>query len=94
MINVKRIERKNSGVGLSGYTVAAYAYSSGSTSGYTGVALYTFTDNGDGNYYADVSESVKVTIVVTSPTSEVVVPTHLIGIKLIGDNELNIGPSA
>jgi len=89
-----RIEVKNSatGRGVSGYTVKIYAWSSG-TSGYSGAALYTLTDNGDGVYYADVTTTIKGTVVITSSGSTTItVPTYLIGALFWGDNIVTLEP--
>jgi len=76
----------------SGYTVKLYAYSTASPF-YTGSPLYTFTDNGDGSYYADIATTMKGTIVVTATGSTVVtVPVSYIGQIFQGDNQLTIQP--
>jgi hypothetical protein len=82
---------KNDGQPKSGYTVKMHAYSTGS-SGYSGSALYTYTDNSDGTYYADITTAVKGTIVITTAGASVVVPANQIGIFIPGDNQPNIQP--
>lgn len=77
---------------VSGYIPKLYAYSTGSPY-YTGSALYTYTDNGDGTYHADITTTVKGTIVVTSSGSTVItVPTSYIGRIFEGDNQLTLEP--
>jgi len=83
---------KNDGRPKSGYTVKMHAYSTGS-SGYSGSALYSYTDNSDGTYYADITTAVKGTIVITTPSSSsVLVPSNWIGTFFPGDNQPNIAP--
>lgn len=77
---------------VSGYTVKIYAYSTGSPY-YTGAALYTMTDGGDGTYYVDVTTTIKGTIVVTSSGSTVItVPAMHIGRIFEGENRPDIEP--
>jgi hypothetical protein len=84
---------KNTGRPISGYAVAIFAWSSG-TSGYSGTALYTLTDNGDGTYYIDISTTIKGTVVITTPSStSVIVPTNWIGAIFQGDNQPTIMPT-
>ena len=83
---------KASGRPKTGYTVKLYAYSTGS-SGYSGSALYTYTDNNNGTYYVDITTAIKGTIVITTPTnSQTVVPSNWIGVFFPGDNQPNIQP--
>ena len=83
----RSILNKNSGAGLSGYTVQLFAYSADSPY-YTGDALYTLTDNGDGGYYAEVTTTFKATLVITTPDGlTTVVPSGFIGHKVEGDNQ-------
>lgn len=83
---------KNSGLPLTGYTVCLYAWSSGS-SGYTGTALYTFTDNSDGTYHADITTTIKATVVVTaSGSTSVIVPDNYIGALFEGNNQPTLTP--
>jgi hypothetical protein len=92
MYQWREVKNANTGRGVSGYTVAVYNWSSGS-SGYSGAAVYTMTDNGDGVYYFNCTLTFKGTIVVTSPGSTVVtVPTYLIGVLLHGDNVGELPP--
>jgi len=94
MINKVFIARPsgNGYVGYEGLTVRLFAYSTG-TSGYTGSALYTYTDANDGNYYADVTTTIKGTLVVTYPsTTTVTVPAWYKGAVYWGDNILTIAP--
>jgi hypothetical protein len=77
---------KNTGVGLSGYTMSIYTYSAVSPY-YTTPKLYDMTDNGDGAYYAEITETIKGTIVVTTPSSTLVVPPNFIGCLIEGDNQ-------
>jgi len=92
MVNKVYIARP-SGNGYAGYeglTVKLYSFSTG-TSGYTGVALYTYTDGGDGNYYADITSTIKGTLVITYPsTTGVTVPAWYKGAIYWGDNILTI----
>jgi len=86
------VKNSNSGRGIAGYIVKIYAWSSGS-SGYSGSALYTLTDNGDGIYYADITTTIKGTVVITSSGSTVItVPTYLRGTLFQGDNQLTLEP--
>lgn len=81
-----------SGVPKTGYTIKIYAHSTG-TSGYSGSALYTYTDNEDGTYYVDISTTIKGTIVITTPsTTAIVVPDNYIGMLFEGDNQPTIMP--
>ena len=83
---------KNDGRPKTGYTVEMFAYSTG-TSGYSGSALYTYTDNSDGTYYADISTTIKGTIVIETPSNgSVLVPTNYIGVIFQGDNQPTIAP--
>jgi len=83
---------KNDGQPKTGYTVRMYAYSTGS-SGYSGSVLYTYTDNSDGTYYADITTAIKGTIVVVTPAnSSVLVPNNYTGVFFPGDNQPNIQP--
>ena len=85
---------KNDGRPKSGYTVTMYAHSIGS-SGYSGSVLYTYTDNSDGTYYADISTAIKGTVVVVTPANaSVLVPANFIGVFFPGDNQPNIAPPA
>jgi hypothetical protein len=92
MKNRIEVKNANTGLGASGYTVRAYAWSSGS-SGYSGAAVYTFSDNGDGIYYAEVSQTFKATIVITNANTTVItVPSQTVGSILWGDNILTLTP--
>jgi hypothetical protein len=83
---------KNDGQPKTGYTVEMFAHSTGS-SGYSGSAVYTYTDNSDGTYYADIVTALKGTIVVTTPANaSVLVPANYIGVFFAGDNQPNIQP--
>ena len=83
---------KNDGRPKSGYTVKLFAHSTGS-SGYSGSALYTYTDNSDGTYYADITIAIKGTVVVTTPANaSVLVPANFTGVFFPGDNQPNIAP--
>ena len=83
---------KTDGRPKTGYTVEMFAYSTGS-SGYSGSALYTYTDNADVTYYADITIAVKGTIVVQTPASgSVLVPDNWLGVFFPGDNQPNIAP--
>jgi len=82
---------KNDGKPKTGYTLKLYAFSTGS-SGYTGSALYTYTDNSDGTYYADITTTIKGTFVTTTPTGVTVIPDNLIGVIVQGDNQPTIQP--
>ena len=75
-----------------GYTARVYAHSTASPF-YTGFALHTFTDHGDGTYSVDIPTSLKATIVITSANSTaIVVPSNKIGILLIGDDYAGLAP--
>ena len=80
---------KNIGTPKDGYTLKIYAYSTGNTSGYSGSALYTYTDHGDGSYSVDVTTSVVGTVVITTPNGTVLVPANLKGKLFVGDTELS-----
>ena len=92
MRDTKTILNKNTGEGQSGYTMKLYAYS-GTTPYYTGSALYTYTDSSDGTYYADITTTIKGTIVITSSSTVVTVPSNWIGAKFEGDNQPTIQPT-
>ena len=81
---------KNNGNPKSGYTLRLYVYSTG-TSGYSGSALYTLTDAGNGQYYADVTNTGRYTLVVTVSTGVHVPSTHK-GFLIDGDDHLLIPP--
>ena len=83
---------KNTGEAKSGYTMAIYQYSA-VTPYYTGSALYTMTDGADGTYYADITTTIKGTIVITTPSSTTIVPSNFIGTLIEGDNQPTISPS-
>jgi len=84
---------KTDGNPKSGYTVKMFAHSTG-TSGYSGSALYTYTDNSDGTYYADISTTIKGTIVINTPSNaSVLVPSNYIGFLFEGDNQPTIAPT-
>lgn len=72
---------------LIGATVKLYAYSSVSPY-YTGAALYTLSEAGNGVYYADITSTLKGTIVVTTATGTTYVPTNFIGYLFKGDDSL------
>lgn len=92
MTNSVIIISPQTGRPVSGYTVKIYAYSTGSPY-YTGAALYTMTDDGKGNYYADVTTTIKGTIVITSSGSTVVtVPVNHIGRIFEGENRPDLEP--
>jgi len=82
---------KTTGAPQNGYTVSLYAYSTGS-SGYSGSALYTYTDGQNGTYYADVTTTIKGTVVVVTSGGSTVVPPNKIGIIVQGDNQPTIQP--
>ena len=89
-----KIVGANTGRLKSGYTVQIFAYSTGS-SGYSGSALYTLSDNGDGTYYTEITTTIKGTVVITTPTNgTTVVPTNKIGIILQGNNQPTIMPGS
>jgi hypothetical protein len=69
-----------------------YAYSAVSPY-YTGTALYTYTDNGDGTYHADITTTIKGTIVVTTAAGTTLVPTNWVGALFEGDNQPTIQPT-
>ena len=87
------IKSTRTGQGVTGYVPKIYAYSTGS-SGYSGSALYTLTDSGDGLYYADITYSLRGTLVITrtGSTAVVQVPTGYVGYLFDGDNQFNIIP--
>lgn len=92
MRDTKTILNSNTGEGQNGYTMKLYAYS-GTTPYYTGSAIHTYTDNGDGTYHADITTTVKGTIVITSAAGTTIVPTNWIGAKFEGDNQASIRPT-
>ena len=84
---------KNDGRPKTGYTVKMFAYSTGS-SGYSGLALYTYTDNSDGTYHTEISTTIKGTVVINTPANaSVLVPTNFIGVLVEGDNQLTLAPT-
>lgn len=92
MYQTVEVKSKSTGRGLTGYTVKVYAWSSG-TSGYSGSAIYEFTDNGDGVYYFNCTYTFKGTVVVTHPdTTVVTVPTHITGALWHGENVAELPP--
>ena len=92
MRDTREIKGKTDYKGKAGYTVQLFAYSTGS-SGYSGSALYTYTDAGNGIYYAEITTTIKGTIVITSPTNgTVIVPTNMIGRIFQGDNQITLQP--
>jgi hypothetical protein len=87
-----KLENKNTGRGITGYTVKIYSWSS-STAGYTGTALYTLTDNSDGIYYTDITTTIKGTVVINaSGSTSLTIPTHYKGYVFWGDNILTLTP--
>ena len=60
---------------------------------YTGSALYTYTDGGDGTYYTDITTTIQGTIVITSPAATTIVPTNWVGALFEGDNQPTIMPA-
>lgn len=93
MVQSVKIESTINGIGLPGYTVKLYNWSSG-TSGYTGSALYTFTDGSNGMYYVDCSETFKGTVVIThsSYSTFISVPEYLKGTQWHGNNMAELAP--
>lgn len=72
---------------LSGYTVRLYRYKDTSPYYDSNKLIGTFTDEGNGTYHIDLEESVKGTVVITTPTSgETIVPQNYIGYYFPGDN--------
>ncbi len=69
-----------------------YAYSAADPY-YTGSPLYTMTDGGNGTYYADITTTIKGTIVITTPASDTIVPSNFIGTLIEGDNQPTIMPT-
>ena len=92
MRDTRSILNTNTGEGQNGYTMKLYAYSA-TTPYYTGSALYTYTDAGDGTYYADITTTIKGTLVLTTPASTTIVPSNFIGRVFWGDNIPTISPS-
>jgi len=92
MKDTRTILDKNTGQGKSGYTMKLYAYS-GTSPYYTGAALYTYTDNSDGTYHAEITTTVKGTIVITSAASTTIIPSNLIGTIFWGDNIPTLEPT-
>lgn len=92
MRNTITILGKSDGNPKTGYTVSIHAYSTG-TAGYSGPALFTFTDNNDGSYYVDVTLTTKGTIVIVkSGSTSVIVPSNYIGHIFQGDNQPSLKP--
>ena len=83
-------QESNTG-GQAGYTMELYAYSAVDPY-YTGSALYTYTDNGDGTYYTDITTTIRGTLVITTPLEATVVPANFIGALFQGDNQLTVKP--
>jgi hypothetical protein len=76
-----------------GYTVKVYNYTS-TPPYYTGTAVYTMTDAGNGIYYMDSTRSFVGTVVVTAPGStSVFVPESGIKRLFIGDDYPMIQPT-
>jgi len=85
-------QESNTG-GQAGYTMELYAYSAVDPY-YTGSALYTYTDNEDGTYYADITTTIRGTLVITTPLLATVVPANFRGALFQGDNQLTLEPEA
>ena len=92
MRDTRSILNKNNGEGQSGYTMKIHSYS-GISPYYTGAALYTYTDNGDGTYHVDVTATIKGTIVITTAAGTTIVPSNFIGRVFWGDNIPTIPPT-
>lgn len=90
MKDVRYIFNSN-GQPQSGYTIKLYIYYNVSPY-YQGDPIVTYTDNGDGSYYADIDSTVKGTLVVTDPSGNVTIPTSFIGYLFWGDDAVNISP--
>lgn len=87
-----KITNQRTGLGVSGYTVRAFNYST-NAAGYTGAAVVTYTDNGDGVYYGNCTKTFKATIVVSAAGSTAIsIPPQKKGIILWGDNIVTITP--
>src|SRR3990172_11380013 len=97
MRNFITILDKNTGKPKTGYTVKLYKYSSDhSTSNFYSSSsglLGTLTDQGDGNYYIDLSTDVRGVLVITTPsTTAVIIPNNYVGRIFDGENKLTIPP--
>ena len=79
------------GAPQTGYTMKIYTYSAASPY-YTSPILYTYTDAGDGTYYVDITNTIKGTIVITTPSGTTKVPANFIGALFQGDNQLTLEP--
>jgi len=77
---------------VAGYTMKIHTYSSASPY-YTAVVLYTYTDQGDGTYYVDITNTVRGTIVITTPSGTSKVPIQFRGALFQGDNQLTLEPT-
>jgi len=84
MWNTRKIANKQNGAGVTGLTAQWFEYTSSSPY-YTGSALYTLTDMGAGVYGADITETIKATLVIVRSGGNVV-PSNFIGYDLIGDD--------
>ena len=91
MRDTRTILNTNTGEGQNGHTMKLYAYSSVSPY-YTGSAIKTYTDNGDGTYQASITATLKGTIVITTAAGTTLVPSNFIGHVFWGDNIPTIEP--
>ena len=95
MLNKRVIFDRRTGAPRSGYTIEVYAYSTG-TSGTSGIALYTYTDHGNGEYSVNVTTSIRATLVITTPLGHVLATsdTNTRHIWLEGDNQVTDPPGS
>ena len=92
MNNSITLLNKSTGRTVTGYTCAIYTYLNESPY-YQNPKLYDFTDNGDGTYTANVTESIRGTVLITSPSAETKVPANYINHWFEGDNQLTEEPT-
>lgn len=84
------------GKGDATYTVRAYTYEDAQPNKYNILSspLYTYTSDGSGGYYADIVDTVKVTIQLTDSGGTITTPAMWQGALLHGDDNLNIDPTS
>jgi len=97
MIDRRTILKQSTGGGVTGYTLEAHTWTDGNAmADYdAGTLLGTYTDNGDGTYYYDVSITVKGVIILknSSGTQLQKIPTGTNKYMVLeGDNRPDIEP--
>ena len=84
-----------SGKGVTGATLKAMTPAGSSTTNlYTTPLIKTYTEVGNGVYYADSSETVKATLVIITPNNTTIVRDNVKGIILFGGDQSELPPSA